>query len=172
MSLDIIAFYGLAVQLWMQRLPCPPLPPFRGTRRRERRTNLGVIPDPTTTMQPPAPATDLLAPPASPVLHTPQPAASAQATMGAAYTAPADRGAGRQAGWRALSLYEADDALSERLGRLITMVRRLRIALHRHHGEESPLNGRLDALEEALIELELDVDHVSIRPYPWEIAGG
>ena len=92
--------------------------------------------------------------------------------MGAAYTAPADRGAGRQAGWRALSLYEADDALSERLGRLITMVRRLRIALHRHHGADSPLNERLDALEEAIIELEIDADHVRIRPHPWEVAGG
>ena len=92
--------------------------------------------------------------------------------MGAAYTAPADRGAGRQAGWRALSLYEADDALAERLGRLIAMVRRLRMALHRHHGVDSPLNARLDALEEELIELELDADHVHIRPHPRELAGG
>ena len=92
--------------------------------------------------------------------------------MGSAFTAQPDRAASRQAGWRALSLYEADDALSERLERLIAMVRRLRIALHQHHGEESPLNGRVDALEEALIELELDVDHVRIRPYLWEVAGG
>ena len=90
--------------------------------------------------------------------------------MGAAYTAPADRGAGRQSGWRPLSLYEADDALSERLGRLITMVRRLRTALHQHHGEDSPLNGRLDALEDELIDLEGDVDHVRIRHHPWETA--
>ena len=90
--------------------------------------------------------------------------------MGAAYTAPADRGAGRQSGWRPLSLYEADDALSERLGRLITMVRRLRTALHQPHGEDSPLNGRLDALEDALIDLEGDADHVRIRPRPWETA--
>ena len=57
--------------------------------------------------------------------------------MGSTFTAQPDRAAVRQAGRRALSLYEADDAFSERLGRLITMVRRLRIALHRHHGEET-----------------------------------
>ena len=92
--------------------------------------------------------------------------------MGSAFTAQPDRAAGRQAGWRALSLYEADEALSERLERLITMVRRLRIALHRHHGADSPLNERLDALEEAIIELEIEADHVRIRPHPWEVAGG
>ena len=90
--------------------------------------------------------------------------------MGAAYTAPADRGAGRQRGWRPLSLYEADDALSERLGRIIAMVQRLRGAFHRRHGDDSPLNDNVDALEDELIDLEGDVDHVRIRPYPWETA--
>ena len=92
--------------------------------------------------------------------------------MGSAFTAQPDRAAGRQAGWRVLSLYEADEALSERLERLIAMVGRLRTALHQYHGEDSPLNDRVDALEEALFELEVDADHVRIRPFPWEVAGG
>ena len=70
----------------------------------------------------------------------------------------------------ALSLYEADDALSERLGRIIAMVQRLRGALHHHHGDDSPLNDNVDALEDELIDLEGDADHVRIRPHPWETA--
>ena len=89
--------------------------------------------------------------------------------MGARYTAPADRGAGRQAGWRALSLYEAEDALSDRLGHLIDMAGRLRAALHRHHGADSPLNDRVGELEDAIIDLELDVDHVTVNVLPGEI---
>ena len=92
--------------------------------------------------------------------------------MGSAFTAQPDRAAGRQAGWRVLSLYEADEALSERLERLIAMVGRLRAALHQYHGEDSPLNARVDELEEALFELEVDIDRVRIHPFPWEIAGG
>ena len=91
--------------------------------------------------------------------------------MGSSFTAAPDRAAGREAGWGVLSLYEADDALSERLGQLIAMVRRLRNALHRAHGPDSPLNPRLDALEDALIDLELDADHVRIRILPWEETG-
>ena len=89
--------------------------------------------------------------------------------MGAGFTAPADRGAGRQAGWRPLSLYEAEEALSERLGRLIAMVGRLRTALHHHHGADSPLNDRIDQLEDALIDLEGDADHVRVHVLPNEI---
>ena len=89
--------------------------------------------------------------------------------MGARYTAPADRGAGRQAGWRPLSLFEAEDALSERLVRLLHMVDRLRTALHQHHGEDSPLNDRIDRLYDAIAELDLDVEYVRVHVRPNEV---
>ena len=98
-----------------------------------------------------------------------QAAATAQDSMGARYTAPADRGAGRQAGWRPLSLFEAEDALMEQLGRLIHMVGRLRTALHQHHGADSPLNDRIDRLEDAIIDLEGSVDHVRVHVLPNEV---
>ena len=91
--------------------------------------------------------------------------------MGSAFTAQADRAAGRQAGWRPLPLYEADDALSERLDLLIRMVGRLRTDLHRYHGADSPVNDRVDELEEQLCEFEVEIDHVKIRVYPGEYGG-
>ena len=97
-----------------------------------------------------------------------QVAAAAQDSMGARFTAPADRGAGRQAGWRPLSLYEAEDALMDRLDQLIGIARQLRTELHHHHGADSPLNDRIDQLEDALIDLEGDVDHVSVHVHPNE----
>ena len=96
-------------------------------------------------------------------------AAANAAANKAGEAAPAAPGAGRQAGWRPLSLYEAEEALSERLGRLIAMVGRLRTALHHHHGADSPLNDRIDQLEDALIDLEGDVDHVTVNVLPGEI---
>ena len=88
--------------------------------------------------------------------------------MGARYTAPADRGAGRQAAWRPLSLYEAEDALMDRLDQLIGIARQLRDELHHHHGADSPLTDRIDQLEEELIGLEEDVDHVTVHVRPNE----
>ena len=61
---------------------------------------------------------------------------------------------------------EADDALSERLVRLILMVRRLRADLYREHGPWSPLHPQVDALEDAIIALEVEADHVRIRLSP------
>ena len=89
--------------------------------------------------------------------------------MGARYTAPADRGAGRQGTWRPLSLFEAEDALAERLGRILQMVERLRVALHQHHGEDSPLNARIDRIYDAIAELDLDVEYVHVRVRPNEV---
>ena len=88
--------------------------------------------------------------------------------MGASFTAPPDRTAGRDVGWRTLSLCEADEARSARLVRLILMVRRLRNALYGEHGPWSPLHSQVDALEEAIIALEVDADHVRIRVSPSE----
>ena len=88
--------------------------------------------------------------------------------MGSTFTAAPDRAAGRDAGSRALSLAEADDVLSERLGDMILMVRRLRHALNRAHGPWSPLHPQVDELEDALIDLEVDADHVRICFLPSE----
>ena len=84
--------------------------------------------------------------------------------MGTTYTAPSDRAAGRDGANRALSVIEADEALSERLFAMITMVRRIRRALHRAHGPDSPLHPQLEELEDAIIDLEGDADHVEILP--------
>ena len=91
--------------------------------------------------------------------------------MGSAFTAPADRGAGQQAGWRPLSLYEAEEALFEEIEVLIRMVGQIRADLHRHHGVDSPVNARVDALEERITVLEVVVDHVRIRIVPGEGTG-
>ena len=88
--------------------------------------------------------------------------------MGSTFTAQADRAAGQQAGWRPLSLYEADDAFFEEIEVLIGMVGRLRADLHRHHGADSPVNARVDELEEKLFEFEVAADHVRIRCIPGE----
>ena len=91
--------------------------------------------------------------------------------MGSTFTAQADRAAGQQAGWRPLSLYEADDAFFERIEVLIGLVGQLRADLHRHHGTDSPVNARVDELEEQLFEFEVEADHVRIRLLPGECAG-
>ena len=88
--------------------------------------------------------------------------------MGSAFTAPADRGAGQQAGWRPLSLCEAEEALFEEIEVLTRMVRHTRDALHHHHGADSPVNARIDALEDRILALEVTVDHVRIRIVPGE----
>ena len=91
--------------------------------------------------------------------------------MGTPYAAPPDRAVGHDAGSGALTLYEADDALSERLGEIILMVRHIRHALNQAHGPWSPLHPQLDELEDALIDLEVDADHVQIRLLPSEGRG-
>ena len=91
--------------------------------------------------------------------------------MGSAFTAPADRGAGQQAGWRPLSLYEAEEALFEEIAVLIHLVGQIRADLHRHHGVDSPVNALVDALEERIVEFEVAIDHVRIRIIPGEGTG-
>ena len=49
------------------------------------------------------------------------------------------------------------------------MVERLRTALHQHHGEDSPLNARIDRLYDAIAELDLDVEYVSVHVRPNEV---
>ena len=88
--------------------------------------------------------------------------------MGAAFTAPADRGAGRQAEWRPLSLVEAEHALSDEIGVLLWHVHRLRQALHRHHGAHSPVSPMVDDLEERIQWLDVSVDYVEIHVMPGE----
>ena len=117
----VIAFYGIAVRYWCPGpQPSPPAPRTRPPRDPRILTwGLRLRPAPA----PPVPTSSCL-PPASHDALAPSPAqaaTAAQDTMGARYTAPADRGAGRQAGWRPLSLFEAEDALSERLVRLLQM---------------------------------------------------
>ena len=91
--------------------------------------------------------------------------------MGTAFTAPADRGAGQQAEWRPLSLYEAEYALCEEIEAFLTHIRHIRDALRRYRGANSPVNYRLDALEERIQWLEVAVDHARIRIIPGEDAG-
>ena len=91
--------------------------------------------------------------------------------MGSGFTAPADRGAGQQAGWRPLSLHEAEEALFEEIEVFINMVGQIRADLHRHHGVDSPVNVLVDALEERIFQFEVTVDHVRIRIVPGEGTG-
>ena len=49
------------------------------------------------------------------------------------------------------------------------MVERLRVALHQHHGEDSPLNARIDRIYDAIAELDLDVEYVHVRVRPNEV---